>query len=117
MLVKSSGMMKIYSISLLALRNETNATGERLTIYEHLPGLQPAESIDAAAAAAKIVALNRWPPSAGWHSHQALIQSVARRFFRLADEARAAGMIDETESEELRPFYFDEEELDAEILS
>jgi len=89
-----------------SLLNDTTAPGES-TYVEHIPALIPAESIQAAAEAAKKQALNRWKVEEGWHSHQAAIMPVTKDFYDAAFNAHRAGVVDVSdEIEQEQTFQF-----------
>lgn len=75
---------------------------------EQFPALIPAESIEAAAEAARPIALERWKPSDEWYGHQITIEPVTEQFFDAAAAAATAGVIGE-DDEAPKTFYLSDQ--------
>lgn len=91
--------LRVYTVSILAFKPRVevlpdNRVREASTAYQ-LPGLIPAEHLDAAGEAALGKAFEEWPRSEGYYGHQAAVIPVTKQFFDLADEARKAGAIED----------------------
>lgn len=108
--------LKVYAISIMAFRQASDTlelsvisdipSDGNICIVEQLPGLVPAESIEAAAESAKAEAFSKWQTSEAWYGHQAAIMPVTKQFFELALKALAAGAIDTITEEGERCFSF-----------
>ena len=98
-----SEKLRVYSISVMAFMSMddalelsliTEADTNETAYIEHVPGILPAQSIQQAAEAVKIFALERWKVSEGWYGHQACILPITKDFYEKAFEAYEAGLID-----------------------
>ena len=108
--------MNIYSVSIMAFKLTEDENGNDKTLVFHLPALIPAASIEDAADAAKCFALNQWRTADDWYGLQAMIMPVTEAFYKAADDARAAGVLDFSKIEQEQCFTFDSE-LEADILT
>lgn len=87
--------VKIFSVSIMAMSVIADFEGTGPGTYvEHLPGLQPAPSMEEAIKKAREHALQRWPEDQGWFNHQAVAVEVTGDFYLLAEAMRRAGVID-----------------------
>ena len=67
------------------------------SIVEALPGIQPAEAIEAAGELARARCFERWPISDGWSEHHATIVPVTKAFYEAAMAAKSAGILEREE--------------------
>lgn len=103
-------MLHLYAISLKAERLRPELPyDERLAagpVTEHIPSLVMTESIAAAGAESREVALERWPRAEGWRRHQAVVQPVDVAFTNKMEICNGAGGLgDSAEAPEI--FSFD----------
>ena len=102
--------MRIYAVAILVfsdMQDMSGTTPAGSTFSNCLPALIPAESIEAAAEAARIQAFERWKPAEGWHTHQIHVLPVTMAFYEAAFKAYDEGGIDEEPEGEGRAFNYD----------
>ncbi|MET0754299.1 MAG: hypothetical protein ABWZ66_13035 [Pyrinomonadaceae bacterium] len=97
--------MNIYVMSIMAF---SLVPGEETkTLVEHLPGIVPANSIEAAAEEAKLFALKQWKVSGGWFNHQVTIMPAAPICYAAVDAFRERGIINPDSGEKTQLFQLD----------
>ena len=107
--------MKIYCVSIMAMQTRQNDRKEEITWVETTPSLIPAQTMEEAAANAKAFAFNKWSVQDGWFCHSAAITTVTKEFYAAADSARKAGILNMSNDEPEKCFFFDGE-LESEFL-